>query len=202
MVGTLWADSSWQDRFHGISPRASSCLRRSRFCCYHFERSERGTIWVLIAFLASCGAADGSLVDRAVRARVEARRDQECRRAGQELYRPEPGIRAVHGGAGTASSSRCSNGSATLLAAGLRGAGARIFRQYGVRGVGACGLDLYPGAADRVRLHAPRPPQGIGAVCSSGLVVAAGDRSLVHLAIFAGPRIADVSVRVPGVSAE
>ena len=56
MVGTLWADIPWRDRLHGISPVVK--LLVIPFLLYHFERSRRG-VWVLTAFLASCGLLMG-----------------------------------------------------------------------------------------------------------------------------------------------
>jgi O-antigen ligase len=51
MVGTLWADSPWPDRLHGISPIVK--LLVIPFLLYHFQRSPRGA-WVFIGFLGSC----------------------------------------------------------------------------------------------------------------------------------------------------
>ncbi|WP_407654296.1 O-antigen ligase family protein [Bradyrhizobium prioriisuperbiae] len=51
VVGTLWSDSSWAARLHGINP--VSKLLAIPILLYHFERSERG-LWVLKAFLVSC----------------------------------------------------------------------------------------------------------------------------------------------------
>ncbi len=51
VVGTLWADSTWPARLHGINPVAK--LLAIPFLLYHFERSQRG-LWVLVAFLVSC----------------------------------------------------------------------------------------------------------------------------------------------------
>jgi hypothetical protein len=51
VVGTLWADSAWPARLHGINPVAK--LLAIPFLLYHFERSQRG-MWVFAAFLVSC----------------------------------------------------------------------------------------------------------------------------------------------------
>ncbi|MGO9361767.1 MAG: O-antigen ligase family protein [Xanthobacteraceae bacterium] len=51
IVGTLWADSSWAERLHGINPVAK--LGAIPLLLYHFERSQRG-LWALAAFAASC----------------------------------------------------------------------------------------------------------------------------------------------------
>jgi hypothetical protein len=51
IVGTLWAQSAWPLRLHGIS--AVLKLLALPFLLYHFERSNRG-LWVLVAFLTSC----------------------------------------------------------------------------------------------------------------------------------------------------
>jgi hypothetical protein len=66
---------------------------------YHFQRSQRG-VWVLMAFLGSFALLMvlswiGLFVPE-----LKLAATKKCRRADQELYRPEPGIRAVHGGAG------------------------------------------------------------------------------------------------------
>jgi O-antigen ligase len=51
VVGTLWSDSPWPARLHGINPVTK--LLAVPFLLYHFERSQRG-IWVFVAFLVSC----------------------------------------------------------------------------------------------------------------------------------------------------
>jgi O-antigen ligase len=51
VIGTLWADSPWPARLHGISPVVKLLL--IPFLLFYFERSQRG-IWALIAFLTSC----------------------------------------------------------------------------------------------------------------------------------------------------
>jgi O-antigen ligase len=51
VVGTLWADGPWPDRFHGINPVTK--LLAIPLLLYHFQRSQRG-LWVLVTFLASC----------------------------------------------------------------------------------------------------------------------------------------------------
>ena len=51
VVGTMWADSPWPARVHGINPVVK--LLAIPFLMYHFERSQRG-VRVFIAFLASC----------------------------------------------------------------------------------------------------------------------------------------------------
>lgn len=52
IIGTLWADSAWASRFHGISPAIK--FLALPFLLYHFRRSRRG-LWVLVTFLTSCG---------------------------------------------------------------------------------------------------------------------------------------------------
>jgi O-antigen ligase len=56
VAGTLWADSPWPERLHGISPLAK--LLVIPFLLYHFERSQRGT-WVFAGFLFSCALLMG-----------------------------------------------------------------------------------------------------------------------------------------------
>jgi O-antigen ligase len=51
VVGTLWADVPWQERFHGIKPVAK--LLAIPLLLYHFQRSRRGN-WVFVAFVTSC----------------------------------------------------------------------------------------------------------------------------------------------------
>ena len=51
LLGTLWSDASWGERFHAVGPTAK--LLVLPLLLYHFERSSRG-IWVFAAFLASC----------------------------------------------------------------------------------------------------------------------------------------------------
>jgi O-antigen ligase len=51
LVGTLWSDSPWPARLHGINPVAK--LVAIPFLLYHFERSQRA-IWVFAALLISC----------------------------------------------------------------------------------------------------------------------------------------------------
>jgi O-antigen ligase len=51
LVGTLWSDASWSERFHAVGP--TSRLLVLPLLLYHFERSRRG-LWVFVAFLASC----------------------------------------------------------------------------------------------------------------------------------------------------
>jgi O-antigen ligase len=53
VVGTLWADGPWPERLRSVSPVFK--LLVIPILLYHFERSQRGH-WVLIAFVASCGA--------------------------------------------------------------------------------------------------------------------------------------------------
>ncbi|SHK76659.1 O-antigen ligase [Bradyrhizobium lablabi] len=56
VIGTLWADSSWSARLHGIS--SVTKLLAIPFLLYHFERSQRGN-WVFVAFLVSCALLMG-----------------------------------------------------------------------------------------------------------------------------------------------
>src|ERR1700720_2666020 len=51
VAGTVWAESPWPARLHGINPVAK--LLAIPFLLYHFERSQRG-MWVFAAFLISC----------------------------------------------------------------------------------------------------------------------------------------------------
>lgn len=51
VVGTLWAQSPWPERLHGINPVSKLLL--IPLLIYHFERSHRG-LWVLVAFVVSC----------------------------------------------------------------------------------------------------------------------------------------------------
>ena len=56
VAGTLWSDSPWPARLHGINPVAK--LLAVPFLLYHFERSQRG-IWIFAAFLVSCALLMG-----------------------------------------------------------------------------------------------------------------------------------------------
>ncbi len=56
MVGTLWAEGPWPERFHAISPLVKFAV--IPFLLYHFERSRRGA-WVLLGFLISCALLMG-----------------------------------------------------------------------------------------------------------------------------------------------
>ena len=56
ILGTLWADSPWSDRLHGINPVTK--LLAIPLLLYHFERSRRG-LWVLTAFVVSCALLMG-----------------------------------------------------------------------------------------------------------------------------------------------
>jgi O-antigen ligase len=56
VVGTLWADSPWPARLHGINPVTK--LLAIPFLLYHFERSQRA-VWVFAAFLISCALLMG-----------------------------------------------------------------------------------------------------------------------------------------------
>jgi O-antigen ligase len=56
VVGTLWSDSPWPARLHGINPVAK--LVAVPFLLYHFERSQRGS-WIFVAFLVSCALLMG-----------------------------------------------------------------------------------------------------------------------------------------------
>jgi len=51
VVGTLWSDSAWSARLHGINPVAK--LAAIPLLIYHFERTSRG-LWVFAAFVVSC----------------------------------------------------------------------------------------------------------------------------------------------------
>lgn len=50
VVGTIWADVSWQERLHGIKPTLKLCA--IPFLIYHFQYSRRSG-WVFTSFLAS-----------------------------------------------------------------------------------------------------------------------------------------------------
>ena len=52
LAGTLWSDAPWGARLYAVVPTAK--LLMLPLLLYHFERSERG-MWVLTAFLISCG---------------------------------------------------------------------------------------------------------------------------------------------------
>jgi len=51
VIGTLWSDSAWAARLHGVNPVAK--LAAIPLLVHHFERTSRGA-WVLAAFAASC----------------------------------------------------------------------------------------------------------------------------------------------------
>jgi O-antigen ligase len=51
-VGTLWSEAPWGARLYAISPTVKLLILP--LLLYHFERSRRG-MWVLTAFLISCG---------------------------------------------------------------------------------------------------------------------------------------------------
>jgi len=51
LVGTLWSDASWGERWHAVGPAVKLLALPLLF--YHFERTERGS-WIFIGFLASC----------------------------------------------------------------------------------------------------------------------------------------------------
>lgn len=51
VVGTLWSETAWPARLHGIDPLAKLLL--IPFLLHHFQRSRRG-MRIFIAFLASC----------------------------------------------------------------------------------------------------------------------------------------------------
>ena len=101
VVGTLWSDAAWGVRLHAVSPTAKLLMLPVLF--YHFERSERG-IWVFIAFLVSCALLMVMswivAFDPEPGAEAEGFDKLERGYLRQELYRPEPGICAVRGGAG------------------------------------------------------------------------------------------------------
>ena len=63
LVGTLWSDAAWGARLYAIGPTVKLLVLPGLF--YHFERSSRG-MWVFIAFLVSCIAADGDVLARRV----------------------------------------------------------------------------------------------------------------------------------------
>ena len=115
LVGTLWSDAPWGARLYAVGPAAKLLMLPVLF--YHFERSARG-LQVLIAFLVSCVllmamswivAFDPGLALKTFGA--------AARHLRQELYRPEPGIRAVRGGAGLSRHHRCLRAKRTWLAA-------------------------------------------------------------------------------------
>ena len=98
LVGTLWSDAPWGARSYALSPTAKLLVLPLLF--YHFERSTRG-MWVFIAFLVSCVLLMAMswlvMFDPGSLAQACRRRARNLR---QELYRPEPGIRALRGSAG------------------------------------------------------------------------------------------------------
>lgn len=51
VIGTVWADGPWRERFPGILPTVK--LLAIPLLMLHFSRSVRGS-WVFVAFLASC----------------------------------------------------------------------------------------------------------------------------------------------------
>src|ERR1700676_5143489 len=51
IVGTLWADGPWSERFRAVHPLVK--LLMIPLLLYHFEKSKRGH-WVFGAFLVSC----------------------------------------------------------------------------------------------------------------------------------------------------
>jgi hypothetical protein len=51
MVGMIWADGTWMERFQGLGPVAKLLI--IPLLLYHFERSERAH-WVFVAFAISC----------------------------------------------------------------------------------------------------------------------------------------------------
>jgi hypothetical protein len=51
VLGTIWADGPWSERWHGVGPVAK--LLVLPFFIYHFKRSGRAN-WVYFAFLLSC----------------------------------------------------------------------------------------------------------------------------------------------------
>ncbi len=100
LVGTLWSDAAWGARLYAVSPTLKLLVLPGLF--YHFERSSRG-MWVFVAFLVSCTllmlmswmvCIDPEPFAEATRTSASARHLR------QELHRPEPGVRAVRGGAG------------------------------------------------------------------------------------------------------
>ena len=52
VAGTLWSDAPWGARLYAIQPTTKLLVLPLLF--YHYQRSSRG-MWVLIAFLCSCG---------------------------------------------------------------------------------------------------------------------------------------------------
>ena len=52
LIGMLWSDAAWSDRFYALSPLTKLLALPLLF--YHFERSSHG-MYVFIAFLVSCG---------------------------------------------------------------------------------------------------------------------------------------------------
>ena len=98
LVGTLWSDARWGMRFYSVAPTAKLLLLPLLF--YHFERSRRG-LWVFTAFLASCAVmvVVSWIVAYFPESDAQGHGCRLARRLRQELYRPEPGIRAVRRGA-------------------------------------------------------------------------------------------------------
>ena len=101
-------------------------------------------------------AVDDPVLDRAVRPRPEACAHPLRRRPRQELYRPEPGIRALRLRAGPAGADRVA---LEKMEAGrwLSCTGAGLHRQHAIRSAGADRADLHGGAAGIVRLASSQP---------------------------------------------
>ena len=97
-------------------------------------------------------AVDDPVLDRAVRPRPEACAYPLRRRPRQELYRPEPGVRALRLRAGPAGADRVALGKMEARRR-LSCIGVGLHRQHAVRGIGADRADLHGGAAGIVRLR-------------------------------------------------
>ena len=152
LVGTLWSDASWGARLHAVSPTAK--LLVLPLLLYHFQRSPRG-MWVFVAFLVSCTLL--MLVSWAVAFDPGLTLKPEAECAGdlrQELHRPEPGIRAVRGGAGL-SDHDVTAGRPDAARAAADGDRARPARQHDVRGGVAHRAGDHADHAGGVRAAAP-----------------------------------------------
>ena len=181
LVGTLWSDAPWGARLYAVGPTAKLLMLPLLF--YHFERSTRGT-QVFTAFLASCVLL---MAMSWIVAFYPSLSLKTCRPAArhfrQELYRPEPGIRAVRGGACLSrhrASARSKN-SAGVVAWCHR---AEPGRQHGVRDCFADGDGHHADHVGRLRAdasemenqrHHSMRRDSAGGVCLGGVAAVALD---------------------------
>jgi len=71
VIGMLWADGPWADRFHGLNPVAK--LLAIPFLLYHFQRPKRGS-WVFLSFPGFMRAVTGAVLDLVLHSAVADRR--------------------------------------------------------------------------------------------------------------------------------